>query len=115
VITIVPGAGAPASNWEDAGGTASGTDLVFSVPSVGVFGNGGPDLAYQGIGNIGGAQTYPGPTPAAGTYTSQLILVYNYTIPPPPNGLPEPGTWALVFASASVSLVGLRRRRALKK
>jgi hypothetical protein len=83
-------------NYEAPGGGTAGSALVFSV-GAGTFGGTATDVAFSGSGTVGGT----------------LTLVYNY-LPPATPGTPEPGTWALLFASASVSVAGLRRRRAAK-
>jgi len=83
------------SHYQAIGGGTSGENLTLNItsPTSGV-------TAVAGIG-AGGSAT------ASGT----LYLTYSYDSF---STTPEPGTWALVFASASVSLVGLRRRRATK-
>jgi len=82
-------------NWENPGGGVSGTDIVFASGA----GN------YTGSANSG--DFFGGVATVSGT----LTLIYTYQS----NGTPEPGALALLVASASVSLVGIRRRRAVKK
>jgi hypothetical protein len=87
-------------SFEALGGGTSLTNLLFtsSNPSSGV-------TAPSGVG-AGGSGTL-------GDSSSSLTLIYNYQGPTTP-GTPEPGVWALFVASASVSIAGLRRRRAAK-
>lgn len=85
--------------FEASGGGSVTDGLNFSADAGSIFANGDPLLFYS----------------ASGEASGQLTLVYTYTAPQPPVATPEPGTWALVFASASVSVAGLRKRRALKK
>jgi hypothetical protein len=63
--------------------------------------------AFSGVGNsslfFGGSATIGG----------TLTLVYNFNGPTTP-GTPEPGAWALLVATASVSVAGLRKRRMTK-
>jgi len=77
------------------GGTFIITVASASATSGGTEVGGSGDLGFGGNGN------------ASGTVT----LVYNYQ---GPVGTPEPGTWALLFASGSISVLELRRRRARK-
>jgi len=76
----------------------SPTDLVLGAP-------GGITSATN---NSVGISTTPGLT-----VSGSFDLVYDYSLPV--TGVPEPGTWALLAASGSLTLVGLRRRRSLKK
>jgi hypothetical protein len=81
-------------NWEKPGGGLSVTDLVFS----------------SGIGNYSGSANSGVFFGGSGSVSGTLTLVYTYTA----GTTPEPGAWALLVASASVSLAGLRRRRMAK-
>jgi len=87
----------PSPNYQAAGGGVAPGLLTLGI-SPGSYTGTGAGLTFGGSGNVNGT----------------FELIYTYSVQAP-NGMPEPGTWALVFASASVSLVGLRRRRALKK
>jgi hypothetical protein len=93
----VPSADWPV-NWEAPGGGVSLTDLLFSSDGGSFSGtetSGSGDLFFGGTGVVSGT----------------LTLVYSYQ---PPSGTPEPGAWALLVASATVSVAGMRRRRARK-
>ena len=84
-------------NWETPGGGGSATDIVFASGS-GQFAGGGPSGVFVG-GNA--------------TVTGTLTLIYNYT-PRGPYRNAGARNMGSCFASASVSLAGLRRRRARK-
>jgi len=96
-VVVVPSSDWPA-NWETPGGGSSSTDLVFASGSGSYTGNANSGVFFGGVASVSGSFT----------------LIYTYQ----PNlsfGTPEPGAWALLMASASVSLAGLRRRRRMTK
>jgi hypothetical protein len=82
-------------NWETPGGGVSGTNILFASGAGNYLGSAGSGVFFGGVASVSGT----------------LTLIYTYQS----NGTPEPGALALLLASASVSLVGIRRRRAIKK
>jgi len=83
--------------WEAAGGGTSPGQVTVTLGS-GSFG--GTETSGTGDLFFGGS----------GTVTGTFYVTYSSVS----NGTPEPGTWALLFASGAVSLAGIRRRRAVK-
>jgi len=96
-----------ALNFEAAGGGPSTPQQVIVTAGPGTYsGTSAPGLLFGGSAQVSGTFDTP-PFGLVG-----VTLVYTYTSGTP--GAPEPGTWALVIATGSVSVLGLRRRRALK-
>jgi hypothetical protein len=87
--TIWPG------NWEGVGLNTS--TLHVNTGAETINGAGATGLFFGGSAVVGGS----------------LTLTYNFN-PPSTPGTPEPGAWALLVATASVSVAGLRKRRMTK-
>lgn len=94
----IPIPNVPSTTWptyfEAPGGGTDTFPFVFTA-SAGTYSVTGGDLLVGGSGSVGGTVT----------------LVYTYQAT---GTVPEPGTWALVVASAGVSIAGLRRRKIAK-
>jgi hypothetical protein len=90
-VTITSGLGV----WESPPGSATGT--LTASAGAGTYGG----SSVTGLTAFGGSATA----------NEAITLTFTYT---PPVATPEPGAWALVLASASVSFAGLLRKRATK-
>jgi hypothetical protein len=104
----VPVAGSLLS-FEAPGGGLSATDVTVAAGANTTGFTANPStFAAGGNGAFGGPVTAGSPT------LNAITIVYNYTTNAQNSAVPEPGTWALLVASAGVSVAGLRRRRAVK-
>jgi hypothetical protein len=83
------------SIYQIAGGGAAGDQLEESTSAFN-------STVTAGSGVLAGG---------SGTISADLYLYYDYTS----STTPEPGTWALLAASASISAIGIRRRRMVRK
>ena len=81
--------------YQQAGGGTAGDSIDVTVQNPHSEGTGGSGVFFGG----------------SATTSGRLYLYYDFTS----TTTPEPGTWALVIASASVSVAGIRRRRVARK
>jgi len=95
-----------ALNFEQAGGGVAPATINVSAGNGSYAGSAPSGVFFGGSGALSGTFNTP-PDGLVG-----VTLIYTYTAGTP--GAPEPGTWALLIATGSVSVFGLRRRRALK-